>query len=219
MTLAQYMLEHPSEKRQWHPSRNRLDPQELTPGSKRRSWFRCEAGHEWEAAVHSVVLDGCGCPYCAGRRVLSGVNDLVTAKPELLLEWDYEKNIDVDPKRILPSSHKKVWWRCSRGHSWQAAVFSRSKENAAGCPYCTGRQALAGFNDLATLRPELAKQWHRTLNGELGPENVTLGSNKKVWWQCGEGHVWNAAVYSRTRTKGSGCPVCAGVTRGTQKPK
>ena len=210
MTLAQYMLENPAPNRQWHPSRNGLDPRQLTPGSKRRSWFRCDAGHEWEAAVHSVVLDGCGCPYCAGKTPVPGENVLATVKPELLSEWDFEKNTDVDPGKILPSTHRKVWWKCDLGHSWQAAVFSRSKEKTAGCPYCAGRLVLAGFNDLASLRPELAAQWHQPLNGALQPTQVTLGSNKKVWWQCGEGHVWLAYIYSRARKNGTGCPICAG---------
>ena len=91
-------------------------------------------------------------------------------------------------------------------------VFSRTREKRAGCPYCTGKKVLAGFNDLGTLRPELAEQWHPGLN-TLGPEDVTLGSNKKAWWRCKAGHVWQAAIYSRTRRKGTGCPVCAGNVR------
>ena len=69
---------------------------------------------------------------------------------------------------------------------------------------------LAGFNDLQTCEPAIAAQWHPTLNGSLTPDTVTYGSKKKVWWQCPEGHVWRAVVYSRTGAKKCGCPVCAG---------
>lgn len=65
-----------------------------------------------------------------------------------------------------------------------------------------------GINDLATVNPELAAQWHPTLNGDLLPIHVTAGSNKKVWWQCEEGHEWPAKIVDRSR--GSGCPYCAG---------
>lgn len=82
--------------------------------------------------------------------------------------------------------------------------------HGSGCPYCAGRKALRGFNDLATVDPKTAAQWHPTLNGSLTPEMVTAGSRKKVWWQCSEGYVWKAAVYSRTGSRKSGCPVCAG---------
>ena len=133
-------------------------------------------------------------------------------RPELLAQWDHAKN-SMEPSAISIGSHNMVWWRCEKGHSWQARMFSRTREKVAGCPYCTGKKALPGYNDLASLRPDLAFQWHRGLNGSLTPDQITLGSNKRVWWRCGEGHVWLAAVYSRTRTKGAGCPVCAGMVR------
>lgn len=85
--------------------------------------------------------------------------------------------------------------------------------SGSGCPYCAGRKVLAGFNDLATREPLLAKQWHPKLNGSLTPEMVTPGSHRKVWWQCHEGHAWRAVIYSRTGPKRSGCPVCAGRVR------
>ena len=83
----------------------------------------------------------------------------------------------------------------------------------SGCPYCGGRRVLAGFNDLATQAPEVAAQWHPTLNGNLTPSMVTAGSHRKAWWLCPLGHVWKAAVYSRTGKQKCGCPVCAGKVR------
>ena len=98
-----------------------------------------------------------------------------------------------------------------RCHEWQAVIAARAVENS-GCPYCTGRRVLAGFNDLATLHPKIAAQWDDTLNGTLTPEMVTPGSHKRVWWKCHEGHVWKTAIYSRTGKQKCGCPVCAGKT-------
>lgn len=206
---------HPHLLTAWSP-RNTLSPTEVTAGSHKKAWWRCEKGHEWESLIVSYVIDGCGCPYCAGRRAIPGETDLATVRPEIMEEWDREKNALIDPGEMLPSSHEKVWWRCALGHSWQAMVFSRTREQTAGCPYCTGRKVLPGFNDLATLKPKVAEEWYQTLNGTLRPEDVTLGSNKRVWWQCREGHVWQAVIYSRTRRKGAGCPVCAGVVK--QRP-
>ena len=132
-------------------------------------------------------------------------------------QLDNDRNKALELSAITLGSHRKLWWRCEKGHSWQAMPFSRTKEKGSGCPYCTGKKVLVGFNDLQTLRPKLAKEWHRSLNGELEPSDVTLGSNKKVWWRCEEGHVWQAAVYSRTRARASGCPVCAGVVKTNKK--
>ena len=206
---------HPQIVRFWS-GKNTLLPTEVTAGSKKKVWWICEEGHEWEAAINSLALQGCGCPYCAGKCAIPGETDLATVRPEMLEQWDYAKNTDIDPSGILPSSHDKVWWKCELGHSWQARVFSRTREKSSGCPYCTGRLVLTGFNDLATLKPKLAEQWYAPLNGQLRPEDVTLGSNKKVWWQCREGHVWQAAIYSRTRRRASGCPVCAGTVRAVR---
>lgn len=203
---------HPHLRKFWS-GRNKLTPEQVTVWSHRKVWWICEKGHEWEAMIGSVVSQGCGCPYCAGKKAIPGENDLATLFPELMQQWDWEKNSGVDPGEILPSSHERVWWKCELGHSYQAVVFSRTREKATGCPYCTGRKVLPGFNDLATLKPEVAEQWYQPLNEPLNPADVTLGSNKKVWWQCREGHVWQAFVYARTKSNGTGCPVCAGTAR------
>lgn len=202
---------HPHIAKMWSV-RNKYAPTEVTAGSHKKIWLTCDRGHEWEAQADSVAIMGCGCPYCAGKRAIPGETDLATLRPDLMEQWDFEKNA-IDPREIMIASHDKVWWKCELGHAWQAAVFSRTKEKSSGCPYCTGRLVLEGFNDLATLKPRLAEQWYQPLNGTLTPENVTLGSNKKVWWQCNEGHVWQAYIYARTKAKGTGCPVCAGMVK------
>ena len=62
---------------------------------------------------------------------------------------------------------------------------------------------------LAETHPEVAKQWHPTLNGDLTPFDFTKASNKKVWWKCPEGddHEWTGSVINRTRLDRK-CPVC-----------
>ena len=187
-----------------------LKPDNISPGSHRKVWWTCEKGHSWRAAVFSVVLNDCDCPYCTGKKAMPGETDLVTLFPQLAKQWDVEKNVDVDPRTVLPFSHEPVWWRCELGHSWQAMPFSRTGGKKSGCPYCSGKKVLPGFNDLASLHPFVAREWYQPLNGELLPTMVSPGSNKKVWWRCSEQHVWEAAIYSRTRKTASGCPVCMG---------
>ena len=127
------------------------------------------------------------------------------------------RNGAMAPTQVSPYSNRKVWWRCEKGHDYQAVAAARTM-GGSGCPYCAGRKALAGFNDLATLAPEVAAQWYWTLNGSLTPEQVTAGSRRKVWWECPYGHVWKAAIYSRTGEQHSGCPVCAGKARSRRAP-
>ena len=201
--------QYPDIASQWHPMKNGiLTPDSVTIGSHRECWWQCDKGHEWQSAIASRV-SGIGCPVCAGKKVLPGENDLASFYPNIAKEWHSEKNGSLKPEAVSPSSNRKVWWRCPLGHEYQSVVALRT-QRGNGCPYCTGRKVLPGFNDLATVEPETAKQWHPTLNGPLTPEMVTAGSHRRVWWQCPNGHVWKAVVFSRSGLRKSGCPVCAG---------
>lgn len=62
------------------------------------------------------------------------------------------------------------------------------------------------FRSLAVTNPELVSQWHAAKNGKLGPDEVTSGSKRVVWWRCEHGHEWQATVASRHR--GGHCPKC-----------
>ena len=110
---------------------------------------------------------------------------------------------------VRPQSNRAVWWRCDNGHEWKAGINARV-QTRSDCPYCTNRTVLAGYNDLETMDPAVADQWAWDLNGMLTPRMVTKGSRKKIWWRCEQGHVWRAAIYSRTGAEHCGCPVCAG---------
>ena len=133
---------------------------------------------------------------------------LAEAFPEIAKEWCYEKNGDLTPEMVTYSSHEKVWWQCTYGHKWPANISNRTNFNS-GCPYCAGQKVLTGFNDLATIRPDIAAEWHSTKNADLTPEMVTSGSNNKVWWKGTCGHEWEAVVNSRVNQK-QGCPFCSG---------
>jgi len=199
---------YPEVAAQWHPTKNgKTQPSEVMPHTHKRYWWLCERGHEWQVAP-SALIQGSGCPYCAGKKAIPGETDLVTLRPDLAAEWDGTRNGKLTPQLVSPGSAKKVWWVCQRGHPYQAHVFSRAE--GTGCPYCAGKKVWPGFNDLATTHPHLVPDWHRELNGELTPEKVTRGSHKAVWWQCREGHVWKAVVFSRARKNAASCPVCAG---------
>ena len=65
-------------------------------------------------------------------------------------------------------------------------------------------------NSLSALRPEVAKEWHYKRNDTLKPDNVTVNSNKVVWWICAKDnkHEWKATISHRSN--GVGCPFCSG---------
>ena len=129
---------------------------------------------------------------------------LLFSNPEVAKEWNYEKNGNLKPEHFAENSNKKVWWKCSKGHEWQATIASRNKLH--GCPYCSGRFAIKGENDLQAVNPTLANEWNYEKNDGLTPMDVLPNSNKKVWWKCSKGHEWQAIIANRN--KGLGCPVC-----------
>ncbi|MBQ9977770.1 MAG: hypothetical protein IJP21_04195 [Clostridia bacterium] len=197
---------NPIVSKEWNYQKNNgLTPENVTPNSSKKVWWKCAKGHEWQARVDSRN-NGNGCPYCSGLFVVKGENDLPTIVPTLAKEWNYEKNGNLKPEYFAANSNKKVWWKCSKGHEWQATINSRNKGN--GCPYCSGRYTVKGENDLQTVNPILAKEWNYEKNGNLNPESFLANSHEKVWWKCAKGHEWQATIGSRNT--GIGCPYCSG---------
>ena len=131
-------------------------------------------------------------------------NNLAEVHPELVSEWS-EKNLLLTPDGITFGSNKKVWWKGTCGHEWQASVKARS--NGEKCPICSGARVIAGINDLQTTHPEIASEWSEK-NLPLKPDEVNAKSRKNDWWRCGKcGNEWKSVI--NARVKGTVCPVCA----------
>lgn len=130
--------------------------------------------------------------------------DTIQGSSLLRSQWDFSKNTGINPLDVSLHSSKKVWWICDKGHSYQAVV---SKRNAGqGCPYCSGHKVMPGFNDLATLRPDLLLMWSE--ENSMQPCDVSPGSSKKALWMCEKNHTWESSI--KNIAKGQRCPYCAG---------
>ena len=197
---------------EWHPTKNgELTPSDVTYGTNKKVWWLCKAGHEWEASIAKRGPRGQGCPYCSNRRALPGYNDMASHYSELANEWHPTKNGSLTPSDVTWGSDKKVWWLCPKcGYEYQAVVNKRTRSGEK-CPCCgpIAKRVKTRFNDLGTTNPKLAEEWHPTKNGELTPQNVSFGSNKRVWWKCPVCNSDYDAVVS-ARVRGAGCPYCAG---------
>ena len=129
----------PEVAREWHPTKNgSLLPSQVTPACKQRVWWCCPLGHEYVAAVGMRTMRNSGCPYCAGKKVLAGFNDLATTQPEIITQWHPTLNGSLTPQTVTAGSHQKVWWVCAEGHVWKAAIYSRVGKQKRGCPVCAG---------------------------------------------------------------------------------
>lgn len=198
---------NPDLAKEWNYKRNNgLSPSDVLPNSEIMAWWICKSGHEWQALIGNRTK-GQGCPYCSGKKILKGFNDLQTVNPDLAREWHPTKNENIRPCDVSKGSNKKVWWKCSKGHEWQACICHRSK--GAGCPYCSGKKVLKGFNDLQTVNPDLAKEWNYEKNDGLTPDEVTPNSSKLIWWKCEIcSFEWRTSVSNRNN-QNTGCPKCS----------
>ena len=165
---------------QWDIERNLpLTPDDVTFGSHKRVWWTCPSGHSWQAMVYTRS-EGTGCPYCTGRKASPEQNSLAKQFSTLAAEWDDEKNAPLTPRDVTPGSHKLIWWRCPKGHSYRSAVKTRVQ--GSGCPYCAGKSVLPEENSLAAEYPVIAKDWDAAKNKPLTPNQVISGTRRKVWW-------------------------------------
>ncbi|MEU5425934.1 zinc-ribbon domain-containing protein [Streptomyces olivoreticuli] len=198
--------EHPAIAEQWHPTLNEgIELSRLGPGSHKRVFWQCEAGHVWQAQVHNRVA-GSGCPECAGY-VPRGQKSLAERAPHLLAEW-HPRN-DVSPDEVGPGSRRRVWWRCGVGHEYQARISSR--RSGTGCPACTRAGRRAEPAPLSSM-PGLLAQVDPDVIGDVDPGRLPVTSAVRLGWICPKGHRWETKVRHRA-IAGTGCPQCAGRRR------
>lgn len=208
---------HPEIAAEWNYEKNgAITPQKVVAGNSVKVWWRCKQGHEYQAIIYSRTTNHNGCPFCSGRQVAPGENDLASAYPQIAAQWHPTKNGVLTPNKVTVFSNRRAWWMCDKGHEFQTTIAVRVGKGSS-CPYCMNRKVLVGFNDLATVQPELAAQWHHELNGTTTPQMVTFGSARMAWWECGAGHVWKARINSRASGTKTGCPVCAGKVKLARK--
>ena len=137
MPKKQYIADNAQLIAEWDIDENTrlgLDPAKLLCGSNKKAWWRCTKGHKWMAVISSRAIQGTGCPYCSGRKTLSGYNDLITLNPFLAKEWDYLSNNTTPQQYTHGSKHEPTWICHQCGHRWSAAIYSRVA--GKGCPQC-----------------------------------------------------------------------------------
>lgn len=148
-----------------------------------------------------------GRPRRTTDRTVGSVRGKVVADfPDLVAEWDWDVNGDLDPRTVAAAGRQRIVWRCciNPDHVWQTRVADRTTKPSY-CPYHMGNRVHPS-ESLAAYFPWLAGEWHPTRN-ELRPDQVTRASGRDVIWRCAEGHEWAAVVYARTLSR-SGCPTC-----------
>ena len=223
--------ERPDLALQWVPESNGSQtPHSVSVASDFKAAWRCGRGcehcgtpHEWTAKVAQRTLHGRGCPLCSGLNICR-CRSVAAMHPELMKQWDWEGNQDIDPHSIGCHSHIKVFWTCIEHGQWGAAVHDRVR-SGTGCPECARQRKLgARPQQRASTKeelPEIYAELHPTKNAGVDTKKLTCGSNKKVWWLCQSNHSrpegcqhvheWETQVQKRCRSRRpTGCPFCNG---------
>lgn len=172
---------------------------------KKREW-KCISGHIYIAQVLKRTKRNQGCPVCANKRIIPGLNDIETTHPDIAAEahgWD-PKTINAGRGSKIGNAQPKLNWKCPVGHIYQATPASRTNPKIlSGCPYCSGNTNLEGFNDLATTHPEIAAEAYG-----WNPSKSRGTHKKKAKWKCKLGHIYDQTITERMQ--GANCPYCSG---------
>lgn len=207
---------HPLLAKEWDSEKNGvLKPEHFTRGSHDNVWWKCKNGHSFQKPIRErlrakLIM----CPTCSHSNVELS-NNITITYPSILKDWDYEKNT-LSPTQLGPKSDKEVHWKCRYcNKEWKSRISNRTSScnEVGGCSSCNSlRRNVDPTKTLAILYPEVAAEWHPTLNEEfhITPEEIAPYSNLRVWWKCSKnGHEWHAKVQTRTGgSKVAECPHC-----------
>ena len=189
---------HPEVASYFNEDKNGMTTDNVVPTFGRRVYWTCSNGHEYLKAVVDNVKSNGYCKACTS---------LGFRFPEL--EKYYHADNPIPFHEISAGANKKVNWTCDNGHEYAQTVDGKTGYKKLGCPFCSGRYATPE-NNLLQAYPEIAKEFDAVKSG-IGPDQVTPKSNRKMWWNCAQGHSYEVSVTKKTREDlVYGCPYCSG---------
>ena len=195
-------------------SKNKLAPTEVFAGSGKKAFFVCpDCGQEFKATIQNVVrsVNGgtTGCPICAGKKIVLGINDLASMYPEIAAMWSGKNKLSAS--EVAVKSNKKVFFKCRDcGKEFETKiehVVYAVENGTTGCPVCNGRKVVPGINDLASRYPKVAAMWSN--KNEKSALEVTAKTDKKAIFKCPDcGKEFKAQIGSVVDSVNNGFTGC-----------
>ncbi len=173
------------------------DPTTVFAQTNRTLLWRCPNHDEPYPSTGSNRARGQGCGFCHRLRLLPGFNDMATTHPALAREL-----VGTDPTTVIAGSARVMLWSCPN-HDEPYPASGNSRVSGHGCGYCHGLRVLPGYNDMATTRPDLARQ----VVG-IDPVTVFAGTLRTLTWHC-PNHADTYQATGAARVRGTGCSYCA----------
>jgi hypothetical protein len=205
-------VSHPHLIEFWHPTLNGDKTlRDFTSGSNFLATWTCPIAndHVYVVTIDKKANRGDGCPFCSGHKVCLS-NSIATADEKISKEYDKDKN-EKQANQVYRNSKTKVWWKCIKGHSWNAAPVQRTI--GQNCPYCSG-QKVAPENSIAGKFPHLIGLLDENKTGNTAWK-IGAGSPLRAWWKCPTGkidHEHSAVIRQKVKTLAEtnyGCPYCS----------
>jgi len=230
----------------WFIKEKNRDYKTYGKSSDEKLWWRCpECGEEFLEEARVMVNKKIKnlCPnrknhkdwidteefYKRTKKKYSEKNKTITSRnkkldikyPQVLCQWDWDKNITT-PDKVQKYDDILIWWKCSKcGHSWQETPFNRISYHE-NCPKCNPKyneKSVYGYKfctlkktSLLAKSPKIAKDWDIEKNHNVDASHVSNIYSDKVFWKCHKcGHSWEESVYNRTRkdrVTSCNCPGC-----------
>lgn len=212
LKLSNLALVRPDIAAEWDYEKNfPRKPEEFMDRSGVEVWWKCKLGHSWKARISNRTCKLSGCPHCYAL-----MRKLHFRHPEIARTFCFEMNHGINIMDISCKADIVFWWECPDcGGVYQATAKKRVE--GFECPHCKPVKKKVPYEkSLAYLFPDIAAEWHPTLNGDVTPDQIRSKTAKKYWFRClkhPEHPPWQGYLHNRTSAGRGGCPLCKLETR------
>ena len=202
-------------KSKYWSDKNELTPRQAIKGSQNKYWFDCECGHTFNSALNDITQNK-WCPYCSNQKLCENQDCQQCFEKSFALHdkskyWSDEN--ELTPRQVIKGSHKKYWFNCECGHTFNSALFTITRNNG-WCSYCSNNKLCSDNTcqicfEKSFASHEKSKYWSNK-NIEI-PRNVFKSSGRKYWFNCKDGHEFESLL-SNISGKNRWCPICVNKT-------
>lgn len=221
LTKGRSCADNPEMLKHWDYERNDKKPEEVSEHSSTSyRYFICDdCGESYPCKPTNQTTSLYLCKDCKSkvraktqRKSIATYSETVSDYPNMMAIWDWS-NTEA-PYDLSARSGIIVKWKCDCGNTWPAKPCDRIKM-LPQCMPCSMRKhnnrrkerAIEQSGTWGENNPELAKEWHPTLNGNLTPYDLTPGCSENYWWLCAYGHSYQTSPKERSE-RHAGCPIC-----------
>lgn len=152
----------------WNYEKNKENPFEVTCGSAKKFWWKCNICEDTYPMSVNKKTSNRGCSICSGYYTTEK-NSFGGLYSHHLIDWDYDKNIEISPYDLSRRSGKKVWWKCSNCSSEYQMSPDKKSESIIPPNSCKMCNSKVSFGE-------------KVVNDILVSSNIIFEREKKFDW-------------------------------------